>query len=48
MTENVAENKSHKQALIALARRRINVTWAMLRANTPYVEPTAESVVIAA
>lgn len=34
-----AEGKSHKQALIALARRRINVIWAMLRDNTPYLEP---------
>ena len=34
-----AEGKSHKQALIALARRRINVIWAMLRDHTPYVEP---------
>jgi hypothetical protein len=37
-----AEGKSHKQALIALARRRIIVTWAMLRDNTPYAEPTPE------
>lgn len=35
-----AEGKSHKQALIALARRRMNVIWAMLRDNTHYVEPT--------
>ncbi|WP_049822095.1 IS110 family transposase [Arthrobacter sp. H41] len=34
-----AEGKSHKQALIALARRRINVIWAMLRDHTPYQEP---------
>ncbi|MGC5172078.1 IS110 family transposase [Microbacterium sp. DT81.1] len=34
-----AEGKSHKQALIALARRRMNVIWAMLRDNTHYVEP---------
>ncbi len=34
-----AEGKSHKQALIALARRRINVIWAMLRDHTPYTEP---------
>lgn len=34
-----AQGKSHKQALIALARRRINVIWPMLRDNTPYVEP---------
>lgn len=33
------QGKSHKQALIALARRRINVIWAMLRDNTPYHEP---------
>jgi transposase len=32
------EGKSHKQALIALAR--INVLWAMLRDNTTYQEPT--------
>lgn len=34
------EGKSHKQALIALARRRINVLWAMLRDHTAYQEPT--------
>lgn len=33
-----AEGKSHKQALIALARRRINVIWAMLRDHTTYEE----------
>ncbi|GAA4038239.1 hypothetical protein GCM10023063_24220 [Arthrobacter methylotrophus] len=33
------EGKSHKQALIALARRRINVLWAMLRDHTAYREP---------
>lgn len=33
------EGKSHKQALIALARRRINVIWAMLRDHTVYQEP---------
>lgn len=33
------EGKSHKQALIALARRRINVIWAMLRDHTTYQEP---------
>lgn len=33
------EGKSHKQALIALARRRINVLWAMLRDHTEYQEP---------
>jgi len=43
-----AEGKSHKQALIALARRRINVTWAMLRDHTPYVEPATDSILLAA
>ena len=33
------EGKSHKQALLALARRRINVLWAMLRDHTSYQEP---------
>ena len=35
-----AEGESRKQALIALARRRMNVIWAMLRDHAPYVEPT--------
>ncbi len=43
-----AEGKSHKQALIALARRRINVIWAMLRDHTPYTEPAAAEIPIAA
>lgn len=30
------EGKSHKQALIALARRRINVMWAILRDGSTY------------
>jgi hypothetical protein len=30
-----AEGRTHTQAVIALARRRINVLWAMLRDNTP-------------
>jgi transposase len=33
------EGKSHKQALIALARRRISTLWAMLRDRTTYREP---------
>src|SRR5215469_1442573 len=36
-----AEGKSHKQALIALARRRITTLWAMLRDRTTYREPLA-------
>ncbi len=43
-----AEGKSHKQALIALARRRINVIWAMLRDHTPYREPNPANAEIAA
>jgi transposase len=31
-----AKGKSHKQAVLALARRRINVLWAMLRDHTTY------------
>jgi transposase len=36
-----AEGKSHKQALIALARRRMNTIWAMVRDRTTYQEPAA-------
>ena len=31
-----AEGKRHTQALIALARRRVNVVWAMLRDGTKF------------
>lgn len=31
-----SEGCTHKQAVLALARRRINVLWAMLRDNQPY------------
>ncbi|GAA2991422.1 hypothetical protein GCM10020227_70440 [Streptomyces flavovirens] len=31
-----AEGKGHKQALIALARRRVNVLWAMMRNGQCY------------
>jgi transposase len=43
-----AEGKSHKQALIALARRRINVIWAMLRDHTHYREPDTAKPALAA
>jgi transposase len=33
-----AEGKKHKQAVIALARRRVNVLWAMLRDGTLYAD----------
>lgn len=35
------EGKSHKQALIALARRRINVIWAIFRDRTVYAPPAS-------
>lgn len=31
-----AEGKNHRQAVIALARRRVNVLWAMLRNGSAY------------
>jgi transposase len=34
------ERKTHTQAVLALARRRLNVLWAMLRDHRPY-QPTA-------
>lgn len=34
-----AEGKRHTQAVLALARRRVNVLWALLRDNRPY-DPT--------
>jgi hypothetical protein len=37
-----AEGKNHKQAVLSLARRRLNVLWAMLRDNTPYRQPTVQ------
>jgi transposase len=35
-----AEGKRHTQAVLTLARRRLNVLWAMLRDHKPY-QPTA-------
>ncbi len=35
------EGKKHTQALIALARRRVNVLWAMLRDETTFEAPPA-------
>jgi len=38
------EGKRHHQALIALARRRVNVLWAMLRDRHPYqVRPAGQA-----
>jgi transposase len=36
-----AEGKKHTHALIALARRRVNVLWAMLRDETTFETPSA-------
>lgn len=33
-----AEGKRHNQAVIALARRRINVIWAILNSRQPFIE----------
>ncbi len=33
------EGKRHTQAVLALARRRLNVLWAMLRDGTSYQAP---------
>ena len=33
-----AEGKMHEQAVVALARRRVNVLWAMLRDRRTYQE----------
>ena len=42
------EGKNHKQALIALARRRITTLWAMLRDRTTYHEPLPPALATAA
>jgi hypothetical protein len=34
-----AEGKRHSQAVLALARRRVNLIWAMLRDQQTYAEP---------
>jgi transposase len=36
-----AEGKHHRQAILSLARRRLNVLWAMLRDHIPYENSTA-------
>ncbi len=37
------EGKRHTQALIALARRRVNVLWAMLRDETTFESPSLKA-----
>lgn len=36
-----AEGKGHHQALLALARRRVDVLWALIRDGKPFTPPTA-------
>ena len=36
-----AEKKKHNAAIICLARRRVDVLFAMLRDGTPYQRPTS-------
>lgn len=38
------EGKAHNQALMSLARRRVNVLWAMLRDGRLYEEPVPDAV----
>lgn len=42
-----AEGKRHSQAVLALARRRVNVLWAMIRDGQVYQEPTPLSALAA-
>lgn len=42
-----AEGKGHKQAILALARRRINVIWALLRDHSTY-QPEQRTTTVAA
>jgi transposase len=37
-----SEGKRHHQAVLALARRRVNVLWAMLRDDTPFDQQVAQ------
>jgi hypothetical protein len=37
-----AEGKRHAQALLALARRRVNVLWALVRDGKPFaIQPVS-------
>lgn len=42
-----SEGKRHSQAVLALARRRVNVVWAMLRDERPYQERPPQSALAA-
>ncbi|MDI3214069.1 transposase, partial [Arthrobacter sp. AL12] len=43
-----AEGKTHIQAMLSLARRRLNVLWAMLRDGTTYTPVPAKTASLAA
>ncbi|WP_460572439.1 transposase, partial [Flaviaesturariibacter terrae] len=43
-----AEGKTHTQSVLSLARRRLNVLWAMLRDGTMYGPPPAVPAPLAA
>ncbi|MBT2565087.1 IS110 family transposase [Arthrobacter sp. ISL-85] len=42
------EGKTHIQAMLSLARRRLNVLWAMLRDGTSYSRPPTQAAPVAA
>jgi transposase len=42
------EGKAHKQAVLALARRRLNVLWALIRDNRPFRTVTPPPTAVAA
>lgn len=42
-----AQGKRHTQAVLALARRRVDVLWAMLRDHRPYQEQPPSQVLAA-
>ena len=41
--KNRAQGKAHRQALMALARRRVNVLWALVRDGQTLPAPSAPS-----
>jgi hypothetical protein len=42
-----SEGKSHKQAVLALARRRLDVLWALIRDRTFTTEPPDRDLAVA-
>ncbi|MFG2582371.1 IS110 family transposase, partial [Streptomyces solisilvae] len=43
-----SEGKSHKQAVLALARRRLNVLWALIRDHRTFEVGASHTVAVAA